>query len=861
MIFSRRRTDRALVIGFYESPESARSVLRKLTRDGFRRSAALHSPETGKVWAEEHGIRAGRGALGAAVIGLLLGVVALLPPHVLDGPRAIPELALQLAACALAAGLAGWLLFRWLDMRVDREHLEMFQRWMVRNETVVIAEVASTAAARVVTILRDVEGEPPLTFTFHRLTPFEFEPEASLFRREAVSSQRLEEKAIRLAHSFSTGEWTTRRGETLLHRLRESERILQWTNASLTMAAEAHHAFALSGEWLLDNAYLIQGQINEIRRGLPAAFYEQLPVVASGPQSGLPRVYRIATEIVADCDGVVDAETIRTYLVAFQSVSPLNIGELWAVPLMLRLRLVESLRTLAIQVEQLQRESEEADFWANRLITGARRSPERLVELMAELVRRHPAPTAHFASELVAHLYDEEAALPMVTVWLDRSLGAPMSEVVQQEHRRQVVQQTSLANVITSCRRLGQIQWQDLFEAVSRLDVELARDPAAIYARVDFETRNRYRDAVEQLAKWSKRPEMQIAGDALALAGAASDEVTKHVGYYLVDAGRKELERVADARVPWRECLRRWLRGNATGLYFGGLAVLSAALVAVPLALAATSGSGWLVLTVLGILLLLPASELAVQAVNYAVTRLLSPGVLPKMSFKKEGIPDDCRTLVVVPMMLTTPGAIRNELERLEIRYLGNVDRNLRFALLGDFADALRPHMPEDPEYLEIVVRGIEELNRRHGEGRFFLFHRPREWNESEQRWMGWERKRGKLEQLNRFLMGESAPELDELLRTGDRADLEGTRFVITLDADTQLLRDTARRLIETLAHPLNQARFSPDGRTVLRGYTIIQPRVSATLPSAIATWFSRIFADPRGVDPYTTRYRTCTRT
>ena len=240
------------------------------------------------------------------------------------------------------------------------------------------------------------------------------------------------------------------RGCPLLLRLRESERILKCTDASLAMCAEVHHAFALSAEWLLDNAYLIQGQINEIRRSLPKNYYEQLPVIASGPQAGLPRVYRIATEIVAETDGAVDAETIRNFLVAFQSVSPLNIGELWAIPLMLRLRLVEGLRSLAIQVEQLQSESEEADFWANRLITGARRSPERLVELMAELVRQHLEPTAHFASELVAHLYDEETALPMVSVWLDRSLGAPMVEVVQQEHRRQVVQQTSLANVIGS---------------------------------------------------------------------------------------------------------------------------------------------------------------------------------------------------------------------------------------------------------------------------------------------------------------------------------------------------------------------------------------------------------------------------
>ena len=309
----------------------------------------------------------------------------------------------------------------------------------------------------------------------------------------------------------------------------------------------------MSSEWLLDNAYLIQEQINDIRRSLPQRYYEELPVVAGGPQAGVPRVYRIASEIVAESDGALDAEIIRNFLVAFQTAAPLKIGELWAMPPMLRLRLIECLRSLAIEVEQLQRGSEEADFWANRLITAARRSPERLLKMTEELVQRHPQPTAHFASELVAHLYDEEAPLPIVTSWLERSLRAPLLEVVQQEHRRQAVQQASLSNVIGSCRRLAQIQWGELFEAVSRADVELAKDPAGVYPRIDFETRNRYRDAVEQLAKWSKRSELEIIDRGLALAAAAEDEVERHIGYYLIDDGRPALEREAGCRVPLRE--------------------------------------------------------------------------------------------------------------------------------------------------------------------------------------------------------------------------------------------------------------------------------------------------------------------
>jgi len=214
----------------------------------------MHCAATGEVRVDEHGIAAGRGALGSALIGLLLGIFALLPPHLMEHPGAIRGLAMPLAACALVGGLAGWWLFRSLDARVDRAHLAKFKRWIVRNETVVMVEVPDTGAARVLTILRAVEGEPPLAFVFHPSSAFDFEPEASLLRKEAPSSQHLVEKAVRLAHSISIEGGAKPRGHSLLLRLRESERILKWTDASLAMSAEVHHAFALSAEWLLDNA-------------------------------------------------------------------------------------------------------------------------------------------------------------------------------------------------------------------------------------------------------------------------------------------------------------------------------------------------------------------------------------------------------------------------------------------------------------------------------------------------------------------------------------------------------------------------------------------------------------------------------
>ncbi len=850
MRFWPKKGSRVLVVGIFQSVGVGRAVLQNLHRARFRRAAAIYASAKGRQHVEEHGISAIGGSAAALILSVALGAFILWARGTLGDYRPA-EVALPLAAFAFGGAIAGWILVHLLREHVDSASFARFMNTILPNETVVLAEVEASESSRALGILRGVEAEAPVTFGFYPPPPFSIESTARSLSHELPSSQRLVEKAASLARAIAVSRAAKPRGPSFLHRLLEIEDALEWANMSLTISAEAHHAFTLSAEWLLDNAYLVREQVADLRKSLPQKYYGKLPLIASGPGAGLPRVYHVAAEMVTETDGALEPEIIRRFLSAFQAITPLDIGELWALPLMLRLQLLECLRTLAIQVDQQQRESEEADFWANRLITSVRHSSPRLLKIMEELVERYPEPTPHFASELVAHLYDDEGALPVMSGWLERSLRSPLLEVMQQEHRHQAVQQTALTNAINSCRRLAQIQWRELFQSTSWAERELAADPAGVYARMDFETRDRCRGAVEEIARWSNCSEQKTIDEALALAKAAQDEVPRHVGYYLIDAGRTVLEQATGARVPLAERSRRWLRAHAAGAYFGSLLLLMAALVAVPLLFVAGLVP-WVILGLLGLLLLLPASELAVLIVNYLVTSLLPPEVLPKMSFEKEDIPDDCRTLVVVPMLLTTASAIQNQLSRLEIHYLGNTDANLRFSLLSDFSDAPLQSMPEDAEYIDIVARGVEELSRRHGSGHFFLFHRGRMWSESEQRWIGWERKRGKLEQLNQFLIGEPTPELEGFLYAGDRAQLEGIRFVITLDADTQLLRDTARRMIETLAHPLNQARLSPDGRHVVRGYTIIQPSVSASLPSARATWFSRIFADPRGIDPYT---------
>src|SRR5205809_3026542 len=557
MRFWRKKADRVLVVGIFQSVGTGRAVLQNLHRARFRRAAAIHASARGRQRVEEQGISAIGGSAAVSVLSLALGAFIFWERGTLGNYRP-SELALLLAAFALAGATTGWILVQLLREHVDAASLARFTSTILPNETVVLAEVEASEASRALAILRDVEAEAPVTFGFYPKPPFSLPTTARPLSHELPSSQRLVEKATSLARAIVVSRAAKPRGPSFLHRLLEIEDALEWANMSLTMSAEARHAFTLSAEWLLDNAYLIREQVADLRKSLPQKYYGKLPLIANGPAAGLPRVYHVAAEMVAETDGALEPEIIRRFLAAFQAITPLDIGELWALPLMLRLQLLECVRALAIQVEQQQSQSKEADFWANRLITAARHSSTQLFKMMEALVDRHPEPTAHFASELIAHLYDEEAVLPLVSAWLERSLRAPFLEVMQQEHRRQAVQQTALADVINSCRRLAQIAWPEFFESISWAESELAADPAGVYAYLDFETADRCRSAVEEIAQWSKRSEQEIIAQTLALAKTAEDEVGRHVGYYLIDAGRSALERATGARVPIAARSRRW---------------------------------------------------------------------------------------------------------------------------------------------------------------------------------------------------------------------------------------------------------------------------------------------------------------
>jgi|SRR5579883_669535 len=626
--------------------------------------------------------------------------------------------------------------------------------------------------------------------------------------------------------------------QRLLTKLSQDEQDFHSACADLEEALRLHHSLTPAAEWLLDNSYLVLTHSAEIRRHLP----KHLSKIAARID-GDSRLYQLAKGLVERTDGAITEAAIIECLRADHGSSTFTMSELWLFPLMLRLAIIERLAVLATAAGRSQQLRETACLWANRLAASARRDPRALEQMLARLNQEPAASNPYFALSLTEQLHDEESALGPAQRWIESKLNTPISAILQQEHTREAAQRVSTANSFGSLRVLSRLEFSDIFEQVSEVDAELRRDPGGIYPRSDFDTRDECRHVVEQVARYSGMSEPDVARRAIALASRNPGE---HVAAYLLSAGLAELERETGTRVPPRNRLIRAVRRHSTPVYITAVSILTASFTALAVVLAWDGGArrpG--VLAALGLLALFPLSELAIQIVNALVVSLLPPSKLPKMDFRDQ-IPDDQATLVVVPMMLTNHDAVRKEVEKLEVRFLANQEANLWFGLLADFTDSPDPVERDDEAILNVARQGIEDLNKRYPGGRFVLFHRSRVWSESEQRWIGRERKRGKIEELNAFLCNEGNP---DLLVVGCLP--APIRYVLTLDSDTQLPPGAARRLIETMAHPLNRVAIDPVTRVRRRGYSIIQPRVSIALPHANATRFTRVFADTAGTDPY----------
>ena len=669
----------------------------------------------------------------------------------------------------------------------------------------------------------------------------EWDQNSALDQPEPISSEifgleRLRQHARSLAESQKLA--TSQRPVTsIIRRLDNNARALLEGYRDVCKAVAQGKIITPAAEWLIDNYSLVEEQMRQTRADLPADFYRQLPKLAEGSLAGHPRIFGLVWAYVAHNDSQFDPDSLTDFVNEYQKVQPLTIGELWAVAISLRLILIENLRRISQRIMNSRKDRDSADQLADALLNSA--EPNQNFRQVLERIGE-PHVSESFAAQFTQRLREQNEMAGEAQTWLGAKIelrGRTLDRAVSDEHHRQSAANVTVRNIVTSMRLISDVNWESWFDSVSLVDKMLRTHPT--YGAMDFSSRTLYRRALEELARSSNTDELLLTQRILDMKEAEP-------GYYLLGAGRHGFEKSLGSNPAILFRLQSIVSRIGLIGYLGSIALVSLIVLTVAFNWVLV-GLPWHIVIPLLALLTLPVSEFASNCVNFAVTKVMRANIIPGLALR-DGVTTDLRTLVVIPTLLTSVDDVEELVERLEVHFLSNAEGEVYFALLTDWTDATTESKSNDDELLGAAIAGIAALNNRHSTNRFLLLHRRRKWNEQQSRWMGWERKRGKLLELNRLLRGAT----DTSFATVSSVLPEGIRYVITLDADTKLPRDAARRLVGKMAHPLNRPIFDQAKKRVISGFSILQPRVTPSLPVGhYGSIFQRIYSTSRGMDPY----------
>lgn len=673
-----------------------------------------------------------------------------------------------------------------------------------------------------------------------------------------LATEELQKHALEIAKSHPVGR-SSKSLHWLVRRLNDNYGFITGVYKELNADIKESFPTAPAAEWLLDNFYIIEEQVKLIRRNLSRGQYSRLPALKKGYLKEYPRVYAIALEIIAHSNGNIDEKAITAFVQAYQAHMLLSMGELWAIPLMLRIALVESIRNTCESIRQSRTEWHRAEELVSYIVSHE--SDEQQIDIaLARYLNESKEMKPSFVEHLLQRLRKQGKGLPAVTALLDLRLqrdDSSTGKIAAIEHQLQAEMQVAIGNAITGLRLISDLDWSEIFELLSRVEQILRQDPNGIYSLMDFESRDYYRHEVEKLARSYETSEIHVADKAVECAKQGADSSPHdHVGYYLVGRGRRTLLHKLGKTTKKKLTLRPFIAaaGKPKHLYTAMIIFLTAfsgSYFTYYVSTRDSTGSTiWPLVTAL--LVILPCMDFAIHLTNTIISHIYRPTMLPKLELTG-GIPESLAAFVIIPALLTSPGRAGELLRQMEVYFLANREQNLFFGLLGDFKDAPAEEQDGDDAIIQTVTKGVDELNRKYsGEGRsiFYYTHRKRSCNTGQKRWMGWERKRGAIIEFNRLLRGER--DLSFNVISGDFSKLPRIRYVITLDADTSLPMGTAKKLIGTIAHPLNRAAVDGETGLVSEGYGLLQPRICVGIPSANRSVFSKVFAGQGGLDPYT---------
>lgn len=669
-------------------------------------------------------------------------------------------------------------------------------------------------------------------------------------RAELFGAQRFEEHGRSLAAAQPiVADQRAGRAPAFFPRLHENIRALREAYDYIALTSRSGHYVTPAADWLLDNFHLVEAQLQQIQEGVPHRYYADLPKLADKPLQGLPRVYGIAWAYVAHSDSLLDPVLFTAFLHAYQEVHALTLGELWALPTTLRVVLLENLRRMADRIawNKVAREVAHAAWdGAAGLGTGE-------LDEIYRLMQTHGLERSYLI-QLWQRMPAQDASSPVpLQAWTEQHCPDALA-MVSDGQSNQAAANLTVGNIITTLRLIGQLEWAEVLEPVSHCLQVLRRLPS--FSRESEMTRQQITHAIEGMAQHYGQPEREVAQAVLTAARQRNNSLAAQTaGFHLLGPGRAVLEAglqagsAAGRRVPssrWWQA-RSWRLALYGAAWLGGTAALLYAAAPAPHAL---PGLAWVALA----LLALPASEAVAALIHRLVAESLRIQPLARLDFSA-GIPAEHRVLVVIPCLLTGTAATGELVHRLSLHWLASREPHAQFALLSDWTDADAQTQPGDQALLDDALARLRALNQRYpgaagGPARFVLLHRRREWSVGERRWIGWERKRGKLELLLRDIVGGGA---SHFLPLGNDMRLAtGLRYVLTLDSDTSLPPGALRELVAIAAHPLNTPQVDRVARRITSGYGILQPRVVTPLPTPQErSAFHALFAGQQGLEPY----------
>lgn len=614
-----------------------------------------------------------------------------------------------------------------------------------------------------------------------------------------------------------------------------------------------------AGEWILDNFYIIDETVKIVTKELTLKKYTNFLGIANGPYAGFARIYVLASEIVAYTDGKINGKNLEVLLKAYEDKKTLSMDEIWNINTFLRVALIENIREACEKIYSAQLQKYKVENIIERLVENKSKDElqfKNIGEYKTKVIEQGEMkyPFIEYMSYRLKQ-YGKKA-YPFLNILEEQvnKMGTEISEVIKKEHFDIAVRKVSVGNCIISIKNINRINMIEIFEKINGVEEILKKDPVNVYSKMDYKTRIYYRNKLKEISKKSKISEIYIARKCLELSSIEyeksnmdSNNKKAHVGYYLIADGEpKLLEILQNKKVPRQNNMHKAQK------YITALAVVTIVLAGVYGLYINTQINNIVLSLILSILLLIPIETIFTQIAQYILGKTKNTKIIPKLDFRN-GIPEQNATFVVIPTIIKNGKRVEELMHKLEVYYIANKSDNIYFALLGDCSTSSNEEEGFDEEVINTGKKMVDILNKKYPDEKFTKFnfiYRKRMWNEGEEAYLGWERKRGLLNQFNEYILGNISNPFKTNTIT-NVASMPPIKYIITLDADTDLVLNSAKELIGAMAHILNKPELNKSEDLVIAGHALIQPRIGIDLMSSIKSLYTKIYAGAGGVDVY----------